>query len=171
MEVSLRSAIFLFFCGASFLSAEQPANLVKRYEASLRQRFPDVATISPQALAELGKDVLLLDVRSPEEHNVSRIAGAVRAEHDAIAQLRRMGIERSRRIVVYCSVGLRSARLVRILVREGFTHVLNLEGGIFRWANEGKALVNNKGPTRVCHPYDVFWGRYLKRQLWSWKPL
>lgn len=39
-------------------------------------------------------------------------------------------------IVVYCSVSYRSSILARRLQDMGFTNVYNLEGSIFKWANE-----------------------------------
>ena len=44
--------------------------------------------------------------------------------------------------------------------------VYNLEGSIFKWANEGKDLEDNKGlKTVVVHPYNVVWGKLLNAEL------
>ncbi len=170
MKIACALGVILLFGGAASLFAEKPTVLLERYTADLRRKYPDVATITPGDLVEAGSKVLLLDVRSREEYNVSRLPGAVWAEGDAVAQLRRIGIQSSRPIVVYCSVGLRSARLARILAQAGYTNVRNLEGSIFGWANEGRDLENDAGATRGCHPFNVIWGRYLERSRWSWKP-
>ncbi len=44
--------------------------------------------------------------------------------------------------------------------------VLNLEGGLFQWANEGRPLAG--GATGV-HPFNSFWGRGLESRLWKWQ--
>jgi hypothetical protein len=45
----------------------------------------------------------------------------------------------------------------------GYTNVANLEGSIFKWANEGRALVGPGGsPTRAVHEYDATWGGLLE---------
>ena len=43
----------------------------------------------------------------------------------------------------------------------GFEHVYNLEGGIFQWANEGRALYRAGEPAEKVHPYNRTWGRLL----------
>jgi len=83
------------------------------------------------------------------------------------AALERLGnAPRDRPIVVYCSVGLRSSDLAEGLRARGFTAVHNLEGGIFRWANEGFATYRSNGTgaeerVDVVHPFDERWGTLL----------
>ena len=44
--------------------------------------------------------------------------------------------------------------------------IYNLEGSIFKWANEGKDLEDNEGlKTLVVHPYNVVWGKLLNAEL------
>ena len=46
------------------------------------------------------------------------------------------------------------------------SQLCNLEGSIFKWANEGKELVDcNNARTRYCHPYNYFWGMLLDSKL------
>lgn len=140
------------------------------YSRSLHEEFPDVQTISTAELAVVKKVPVLLDVRTEKEFAVSHLPGAVQAEKDVAEQLLKMGVPKDREIVVYCSVGYRSAQLAEKLSAAGFLHVLNLEGSIFAWTNEGRSLVNANGPTTGTHPYDRKWGRFLKKNHWQWKP-
>lgn len=44
--------------------------------------------------------------------------------------------------------------------------IYNLEGSIFKWANEGKDLEDNRGrKTTVAHPYSSLWGNLLNAEL------
>lgn len=44
--------------------------------------------------------------------------------------------------------------------------IYNLEGSIFKWANEGKDLQDNEGRKTVfVHPYNVIWGKLLNAEL------
>ena len=72
-----------------------------------------------------------------------------------------------REVVVYCSVGWRSAALAERLraVRPG--RVRNLRGSIFRWANEGRPLESAAGAAALVHPYDARWGALLDRARWA----
>jgi len=112
---------------------------------------------------------MLLDVREEEEFAVSHLRGAVNVNPGALAQgvmdKQLKGINKNRRIVTYCSVGLRSAKLAKRLQEAGFTNVHNLNGSIFLWANEGKPIYRGQVPVSVVHPYDRTWGKLLKPEL------
>lgn len=140
------------------------------YSTGLRQKFSDVQTISPEELATQIDKFILLDVRDEREFAVSHLPGSHRVAGDAVAQIREFGATPQSPIVVYCSVGYRSALLARDLQKSGFTNVRNLDGSIFAWANEGRGLVNADGPTHKVHPFNVTWGRYLDRSKWQWEP-
>jgi len=44
--------------------------------------------------------------------------------------------------------------------------IYNLEGSLFKWANESRPLVDNSGsPTKLVHPYNNVWGRLLEKSL------
>jgi rhodanese-related sulfurtransferase len=73
-------------------------------------------------------------------------------------------------VVVYCSVGYRSARVARWLGRQGFTNVRQLDGSLFAWANEGRPMVADGRSVREVHPYNDFWGRLLKPEVRSDAP-
>lgn len=135
--------------------------------------FPDVETVSTDALAAWLADStrpapLLLDAREPNEYAVSHLPGAVHVDPnaDASALSDRFAVaDPSRPVVVYCSVGYRSARLAGELEKAGFEHVQNLGGSIFRWANEGRPVVREVDgetvPAQKVHPYDATWSRLL----------
>lgn len=130
-------------------------------------RFPGVASISTEELAAWLGDPsrpqpLLLDVRQRAEYDTSHLPGSVWAEtaRQQAAALQRLTPGRT--VVLYCSVGWRSAQAAERLLRQGHTRVFNLDGSIFQWANEGRPLVNgDNAPTRLVHPYNRTWGRLL----------
>ena len=114
-------------------------------------------------------NLILLDTRPLPEYRVSHIDGAVQIDPDSQARkLDALELE-GKIIVVYCSVGRRSSnfaqRLETELSQAGAQTVMNLEGGIFGWHNDGRALVNAQGVTDMVHPYNAFWGsRYIARK-------
>ena len=65
-------------------------------------------------------------------------------------------------MVVYCSVGYRSSRLVARLQQAGCTNVFNLEGSIFQWANEDRRLERDGQPVKEVHPYNRTFGQLLR---------
>ncbi len=130
----------------------------------IRRRFPDVAVITCEELADRlageGPTPLLIDARRPEEFALSHLAGARRlpgADAPGAA-----GLARETAIVVYCSVGYRSARLARSLRQAGFSDVRNLEGSLFRWANLGLPLAGAGGARPRVHPFHPCWALLLE---------
>ncbi len=144
-------------------------------KAETRRRHPNISHVSPDEVAKWMRDEsadgqpLLLDVREAEEFNVSHLKGAVRIQPGTKAgdlidgELKDIG--RDRRIVLYCSVGARSAAAAQRLMDAGFTNVHNMNGSIFQWANEGRPIYRGSEAASKVHPYDKHWGRYLKPEL------
>ena len=137
--------------------------------------FPDVPVITTDSLAQRLADTtaarpVLLDARSPEEYAVSHLPGAQRVAPNADTVAGLDTLSRDAPIVVYCSVGYRSARITSRLRAQGFTNVSNLQGSIFRWANEGRTVVHDGTPVRAVHPYDSTWGRLLNDPLHTSSP-
>ena len=130
----------------------------------MRETFPDVVQLSTERLAELieaGADVVLLDARSAAEFEISHLQGAVRAT--GIREAKRALAQRGEEpiVVVYCSVGYRSSRLAQQLKAEGIEDVFNLEGSLFKWANEGRPVYNGPAQVQSVHPFDEDWGELL----------
>lgn len=135
---------------------------------AIRDRFPDVPAISTEELAKelegsRPERPELLDVRTVDEYDVSHLKGAVRASPNERIGTFSRSVRKDQRIVVYDSVGFRAASFARRLLQAGYTDVKYLEGGIFKWANEGKALYRGEKPATVVHPSDSYWGQLLKK--------
>ncbi len=140
--------------------------------ADVARRWPNIEHISPADLKQIlsTRAAVVFDVRTPEEHAVSHLPGAIHVEPDmgAAAFLERYGKQvKGKTVVFYCSVGVRSSRFAERVAQglkaRGATAVDDLAGGIFAWHGEGRALVDAKGPTDFVHPYDASWGRLLAR--------
>ena len=132
--------------------------------------YPDVPFISTDSLAErlsapTATRPVLLDARSPEEYAVSHLPEARRVDPAADAYPALDTLAPDTPIVVYCSVGYRSAGVVQTLQAQGFTAVANLQGSIFRWANEGRPVYREGKRVSTVHPYDASWGRLLADSL------
>jgi len=140
----------------------------------VRRKFPEVRQISTAELAAWLADTnrsapVLIDARSPDEFAVSHLPGARRA--DDPATVRTLAPSPGEPVVIYCSVGYRSAALAERLRRAGYERVFNLDGSIFAWANEGRPVHRDGrplAPARV-HPYDRKWGRLLDARYHAWK--
>ncbi len=158
----------LLLAGGSFAGVAE-AGGAAQLRPWISLRFPGVEWLGAGELAAWMKrppsaGLVLLDARSREEFEVSSLAGARRVDPDAEAADLDDLSDRAR-IVVYCSVGYRSAAVASRLRRAGFEQVYNLEGGIFEWANQGRPVYRGQEPVEEVHPYDRAWGRLLDARL------
>ena len=72
--------------------------------------------------------------------------------------------DKNQKIIVYCSIGVRSEKFGESLQRQGYTNVRNLYGSLFAWKNKGYPIVNTEGnPTDSVHVYSKEWSQYLKK--------
>lgn len=137
--------------------------------ADIMSDLPSVTHISSAQLAELD-NVLVLDIREPQEFAVSRLPGAIWISPEADAQntLILTGDVTDKHIIVYCSVGWRSSlfaqRTQDELLKMGASSVANLENGIFGWHNDQNPLINASEKTDAVHPYNAVWKRYVRRK-------
>ncbi len=81
-----------------------------------------------------GDALTLLDVRQPQELEISRLPGRVLNIPLSDLPARLHDLDRDVEIVVYCRSGNRSAQAAALLGGAGFRRVWSLKGGINEWA-------------------------------------
>ncbi len=142
---------------------------------AIRTEYPDVRRLTTDSLAawvetDSARRPVLLDVRTVDEFAVSHLAGARRIdpETEDFSALSELDLDTP--IVTYCSIGFRSSDLAARLQADGFSDVQNLEGSIFRWANEGRPVYRDGREVRDVHPFDGVWGSLLNPRLRAEEP-
>lgn len=85
----------------------------------------------------------VVDVREPYEREAGHIAGSA---HIELVQLpaHEREIDRERPVVFYCRVGARSLMAAQAFRAAGFD-AYSMDGGLLRWAQEGRALAPADG--------------------------
>ncbi len=93
-----------------------------------------------KARLERGERPFILDVREPAE---IALAAFPRATHIPMNDIpSRIGeLDPERETIVVCHHGMRSAQVGMYLARNGFSHVVNLAGGINAWSIEADPSV------------------------------
>jgi rhodanese-related sulfurtransferase len=109
------------------------------------------------------KNVVFLDTREKEEYDVSHIKGAVWVGYDNFDISSVKNLDKSKTIILYCSVGYRSEKVTKKLEKAGFKTVYNMYGGLFEWYNEGYPMVDNdeKATTQI-HTYNKKWSKWVE---------
>ncbi len=95
----------------------------------------DITPRDLQARLNSGDDLVLLDVREPNEWDIVRLDGAKLIPVNKVTE-RANELSTADEIVVYCKSGIRSTRAVHELRQLGFRKLWNLKGGINAWAEE-----------------------------------
>ncbi|MGA6924320.1 MAG: rhodanese-like domain-containing protein [Desulfosarcina sp.] len=92
--------------------------------------------------ARLEKSALrIIDVRTPDEWNASRIKWAEPLPLSDILVEQLPSAAKDEELVLQCGSGYRSNIAASILRQAGFSRVKSLAGGIFAWSNAGFPLV------------------------------
>ncbi len=115
-----------------------------------------IPTITAQEIRTLQADetrkdtFVIVDVRSESESDVSVIPGAItQAEFNRTAEN-----HQGKKVITYCTVGVRSGKFARKLIRQGWT-ASNYEGSIIDWCENSLPLVTHDGTeTNQVHTYS-----------------
>lgn len=157
----MKNLIFLIFLiSVNSFSQKNLQQLLKKYNTE------SVPYISISELQK-EKEVILLDAREPKEFEVSHLKNAMCVGYDFFNlenTLVKLPKNKNTKIVVYCSLGIRSEDIAEKLQKEGFTNIFNLYGGIFEWKNQGNITVNlQNNPTEKVHAFNKEWGKWLHK--------
>lgn len=89
-----------------------------------------------EMIRDRGDAVFILDVRTPGEYREVRLSGARLIPINQIPE-RFAEVPKEKAILVYCTIGSRSSKVVGFLARNGYSEVYNLYGGIYVWGKQG----------------------------------
>ncbi len=103
----------------------------------------DVTVEQARALVDRPKDdLVILDVRTPEEFAEGHVAGARNLNVMAPDFERQVAqLDRAKPYLVYCRTGNRSGRAVQIMTSLGFTRISHMTEGIVGWQAKRFPLV------------------------------
>lgn len=125
-------------------------------------QHPELPEVTPQhAETALAAGHTFIDVRTAREFETSHVPGAIFAGGTDLRALTEGHVAELRQgpVIVYCSVGWRSAAATaRLRSRE--VDASNLRGGVFAWAQEGHPLTAER-----VHPYNALFGLLLPSAL------
>jgi NADPH-dependent 2,4-dienoyl-CoA reductase/sulfur reductase-like enzyme/rhodanese-related sulfurtransferase len=91
-----------------------------------------VTSTQLKAACDAGEDLMILDVRTPDEHQSGRIPGSTLIPLGAVRN-RAGEIPRDKRVVAYCKTSLRAWEAICMLNGLGYDNVEILDGGFTAW--------------------------------------
>ena len=126
-----------------------------------------VPYISVDSLSSEKKKAILLDAREAKEYNVSHLKDAICVGYDHFdlqKTIEKLPTDKNAKIVVYCSLGIRSEIVADKLIKAGYTNVYNLYGGIFEWKNNNFQVMDTLGnTTEKVHTFNEDWSKWLTK--------
>ena len=139
-------------------SQDNLKDLLKKYNTE------SVPYISVSNLKNETEKVILLDSREPKEFKVSHLKNSFCVGYDDFdlnKTIKKLP-NKNAKIVVYCSLGIRSEDIAEQLKKAGYKNIYNLYGGIFEWKNQDNEVVNSKNkPTKKVHTFNKNWSKWL----------
>jgi sulfur-carrier protein adenylyltransferase/sulfurtransferase len=113
------------FCG---VPQEAPAEEAKTVNDG------EIDPVEVKAKIDRGENFVLIDVREPHEYKICSIPQAKLIPLGEVAK-RYIELDANAETVVHCKSGMRSAKAVDFLRKNGFANVRNMKGGILAWAD------------------------------------
>jgi UPF0176 protein len=86
------------------------------------------------------EDVVIVDVRSNYEHSIGRFKNAITFDmenfRDFPEKINELAKYKNKKIVTYCTGGIKCEKASALLLHEGFENVYQLHGGIIKYGKE-----------------------------------
>jgi len=149
--------IFTLFSISGF-SQETLSELLKTYNTK------SIPYISVEELAMPKTNAIILDSREAKEFETSHLKNAIYVGYDnfQIDSIHQKLPNKDSKIVVYCSLGIRSETIGEELKKAGYTNVFNLYGGIIEWKNKDfKIFDAEERETENVHTFSEEWSKWL----------
>ena len=103
-----------------------------------RASFKTIGSEEAKALLKQHPDIVLLDVRTPEEFTAGHLQGAQLLNfYDPDFLQRVQNFDTTKTYLVYCAVGGRSSQATQQMVQSGFKQVYNISEGFSALKNAG----------------------------------
>jgi len=113
-----------------------PKSFSQMVEEALRH-IPQVGPGELQSRLGAGEQIVVIDVREPDEFAKGKIPGAYTIPRGVLEMQVDGRLPLDTTVVLYCGAGARSALACRSLAEMGYDKVENLEGGWGAWVRLG----------------------------------
>jgi len=135
-------SLLLVSCGSDDPATESAETAAEATVADGAAEISGISTISVEAAAAITDnppdDLVVLDVRTPEEFAEGHLEGAVLVDFydpDFAEQL--AALDADVPYLVYCRSGNRSGQALGVMEQLGFTSAVDVDGGIVAWTDAG----------------------------------
>jgi len=134
--------------------AQKLQKINRIYNRAKAKMFPQVEDLTPSQAHTLmtNAKAVVVDVRTPQEREVSMIANAItKDEYESSREAYSDML-----VIPYCTIGPRSGMYAKKLMERGIA-VKNMRGAALGWAHEGLAFEQRGTPTKKVHVFGDAW--------------
>ena len=131
------SAVFIFTSCKSGSNDAKDMSVNTQAEAPVQAKTTDIDIATAKTMIAQTKDLVLLDVRTPEEVALGKIGDAMVMDFTEPDFKEKAGqLDRNNTYIVYCAAGGRSSKAVAIMQDLGFDKAFNMIGGYTEWSKK-----------------------------------
>jgi len=87
------------------------------------------------------KDLIFINTHIPYEGEIAQTDAFIPFEENGPQRVNEYPADKNAGIVLYCRSGRMSTIVAKELVKAGYTHVWNLDGGMIAWEKAGFELI------------------------------
>jgi molybdopterin/thiamine biosynthesis adenylyltransferase/rhodanese-related sulfurtransferase len=107
--------------------------------AATKAQIAEIDTAEADELRAGGGNVVILDVREPDENAQGSIPGAVFIPRGQLeSNIENKVPDKDAKVLIHCASGVRSAFAAKTLTELGYSDVASIAGGFNKWKDEGR---------------------------------
>ena len=107
--------------------------------AATKAQIAEIETAEADELRAGGGNVVILDVREPDENAQGSIPGAVFIPRGQLeSNIENKVPDKDAKVLIHCASGVRSAFAAKTLTELGYSDVASIAGGFNKWKDEGR---------------------------------
>ncbi len=102
-----------------------------------QSNIPQITVEEVHKAIQEKKDILLLDVRTPQEYDNGKIEGSINIPVNNITtEITNKVSDKNKTVYVYCLSGSRSDLAVQIMRQLGYTNAFSMTHGLLMWRSK-----------------------------------
>jgi phage shock protein E len=109
--------------------------------AAPAEKIKEVTPEEVEKLLTANKNIVVLDVRTPEEYQMGHLAGATNISFIDTEFDKNVQAVAGKTIVLHCASGSRSTKALELLKTKDFPMIYHMNGGYKAWVAAGKPVV------------------------------
>ena len=139
--ISVTILLAVLVAGVWYVSGDDAGSINASAETDVKEPaaekiFRSIKGKEAQSLMETKDDLLVIDVRTPQERKQVRLAGSQLVPIGDVMR-GRLKVPKEQPLLVICAVGGRSYIVSKTLIAMGHREIYNLDGGIEAWWRAG----------------------------------